>query len=210
MVEKVSKARLIVGDSGGDREVNDFYATQPKSVEALFNIHDFGSDLFKMSVLEPCCGMGHISEVLKTKFKKVTSTDLIYRGYGKKKSIDFLTKNYGDKKFDWVITNPPFKYAQGFIEKALSICNVGVAMFLKVQFLESKNRYDFFKNNKLKWFYPFSERQPAFKYGLSLNPKDGKPWSSMAFYAWYVWEKDYEGDIVCRHIPPTTNNKKDK
>ncbi len=64
-------------------------------------------------------------------------------------SIDNLEWN-GD-----IITNPPYKYAQEFIEKALQIIPEGnkVAMFLKVQFLEGKGRKKLFLSQPPKTVY---------------------------------------------------------
>lgn len=76
----------------------------------------------------------------------VKSTDLVDRGYGKS-GVDFLkctTPFNGD-----IITNPPYKYAQEFVEHALELIPNGhkVAMFLKLTFLESKNRRSLFESN---------------------------------------------------------------
>lgn len=87
-----------------DREENDFYATDPRAVECLLELEEFG-DL----ILEPCCGNGHISEVLKNNGKLVISRDLIDRGYGKGNE-DFLLSTEKDLALD-IITNPPYKYA---------------------------------------------------------------------------------------------------
>lgn len=96
-----------------DREENDFYATEPKAVELLLEIEKFNQNIW-----ECACGMGHISEILKKNDYNVYNTDLFDRGYEDfDEVIDFLTT---DKKFNGdIITNPPYKYAQEFIEKAL-------------------------------------------------------------------------------------------
>ena len=46
-----------------------------------------GLETFDKNILEPCCGEGHISNVLKDAGHIVTSSDLIDRGYGEVKSI---------------------------------------------------------------------------------------------------------------------------
>jgi hypothetical protein len=192
----VQANQLAGGNSRDTRQVDDFYATPPASVEALFDNLNMKGD----TCLEPCCGQGHISEVLKEHFKKVKSTDLVYRGYGKNKPVDFLTHNYRGKKFDWVITNPPFKHAQEFIEKALSVANNGVAMFLKIQFLEGVKRKEFFQKTKPRYIFVFSQRQAVMKDGLELNPATGKKWATTMCFAWYVWERGYYGEPTIRWI----------
>lgn len=80
-----------------DRAENDYYATQPIAVEKLLE-----KEQFSKSILEPCCGEGHISEVLKASGYDVESSDLIDRGYGEVKDFFEITENHKD-----IITNPP-------------------------------------------------------------------------------------------------------
>ena len=127
--------------SESDREDNDFYATEPRALELLLE-----QEIFDDFVWEPACGKGHLSKVLKKYGYIVKSTDLIDRGYGVG-GVDFLSVTApfnGD-----IITNPPYKYAQQFVEHALSLVPTGrrVAMFLKLTFLESKNRRGLFDTN---------------------------------------------------------------
>lgn len=42
----------------GNREENDFYATEPKATELLLE-----KEVFNKDILEPCAGMGHILEM---------------------------------------------------------------------------------------------------------------------------------------------------
>ena len=124
-----------------DREVNDYYATEPKALELLLDLEQF--DPF---VWECACGEGHLSEVLKKRGYIVRSTDLIDRGYGES-GVDFLKtaeRFNGD-----IITNPPYKFAQEFVEHALEILTDGnkIAMFLKLQFLEGKARRKMFEKS---------------------------------------------------------------
>lgn len=124
-----------------ERESNDYYATEPKALELLLE-----QETFDKSVWECACGEGHLSKVLKAHGHKVFSTDLIDRGYGIG-GIDFLkweSEFQGD-----IITNPPYKYALEFVEKALEVIPEGhkVAMFLKLQFLEGKARRKFFEKS---------------------------------------------------------------
>ena len=118
----------------GERENNDYYATEPRALELLLDVEDFDP-----YVWECACGQGHLSQVLKNRGYIVKSTDLVDRGYGEG-GIDFLLTE--DTFNGDIITNPPYKYAQQFVEHALDIIPEGnrVAMFLKLTFLESKGR----------------------------------------------------------------------
>ena len=135
-----------------EREINDYYATEPKALELLLELETFSN-----RVWEPACGQGHLSEVLKNSGYNAASSDLVYRGYGYG-NVDFLKVS---KPFDGdIITNPPYKYAKEFVEHALDIVTDGhkVAMFLKVQFLEGKARRELFEKHPPKVIYVASSR----------------------------------------------------
>lgn len=121
------------------RQREDYYATEPKATELLCRL-----ETFAQRILEPSCGEGHISRVLAEHGYEVTSRDLVDRGYGE--VADFLSIDNLEWNGD-IITNPPYKYAKEFVEKALQIIPNGnkVAMFLKLTFLEGKNRKELFK-----------------------------------------------------------------
>lgn len=167
-----------------ERVDNDFYATPPESTIALLE-----REVFEGVVLEPACGAGHISEVLKSYGYETISTDLVDRDYGVG-GVDFLNTEF--KKVDNVVTNPPFKYAKEFIEKALEVSNKKVAMFCKIQLLEGVSRQEMFMNTPLKTVYVFSKRQNPFRNGSPVD-ENGKKWSSTMCFAWFVWEHGYEG-----------------
>ena len=189
--------QIITGGKGiRDREKYDFYATPKEATELFLKHHDLG---YANSFLEPACGMGHISDVLKKNFPhaEVASFDLIDRGYGIG-GVDYLTKNFG-RKFDVVITNPPFKHAQEFIEKGLQDSKKSVIMFAKIQFLETVKRAELFKNTHLKYVYVHSKRVSPMRGGKPLN-EEGKPWSSAMCFCWFVWEHGYEGEPIIKFL----------
>lgn len=171
-----------------EREINDYYATEPKALELLLN-----KETFCRYVWEPACGEGHLSQVLKRLGYDVHSTDLIDRGYGTG-GVDFL--QYSGKWGGDIITNPPYKYALEFVEKALSIISEGhrVAMFLKIQFLEGVSRHEFFKKNPPKMIYVSTRRLRC-----AMNGDFEKYSKSNAItYAWFIWEKGFKGDPIIK------------
>ena len=60
-----------------DREVNDYYATEPKAMELLLK-----RERFAENVWECACGGGHLARGLNMAGYKVRATDLVDRGYG--------------------------------------------------------------------------------------------------------------------------------
>ena len=178
-----------------ERETNDFYATSPKAVRYLLEL-----ETFDKNILEPCCGNGHISETLKQFGYNVTSMDLIEREYKDATfGVDFL--NYWKKFSGHIITNPPYKYAQEFVEHSLSIVEDGhkVAMFLKLTFLEGKRRKELFKKQPPKIVYVSSSRLGCAKNGEFNVDKDGElDMGGAVAFAWFVWKKGYTGDTIIK------------
>ena len=171
------------------RENNDYYATSPIAAELLL-----GLEPFSRRIWEPACGEGHLSKVLEAHGYEVISTDLVYRGYGSG-GVDFLSF---EGTFDGdIITNPPYKYAKEFVEKALEVTEDGhkVAMFLKILFLEGKERKALFQSTPLRTVYVSSSRILCAKNGnFSAMEKIG----GAVAYGWFVWEKGYAGEAYLR------------
>lgn len=174
-----------------EREAFDYYATDPKAVEMLLELEQFAPVIW-----EPACGEGHISKVLQAHGYQVISTDLVYRGFGDPEPLDFLKDTLEDFEGD-IITNPPYKYALEFVQKALDSVQPGkkVAMFLKLQFLEGKSRKQFFLHNPPKVVYVSSSRLIC-----AMNGEFEKYPSSAVAYAWFVWEKGFKGDPIIKWI----------
>lgn len=188
---------LVGGSVNYERVDNDFYATDRESVRDLFRNAEIRGEHF----YEPCVGQGHIADVIKEFYPnaRVTGSDLVDRGYGCTILRDFINDDF-DINPDWIITNPPYSLAKEFVSKSLLLANKGVAMFLKIQFLEGQARKDWFKNTPLKYVYVFSKRQDPLRDGLELNPKTGKKWGSTMCFAWFIWEQGFDGEPTIRWI----------
>lgn len=191
MVKTLTGTSLSGTSVSRSRVTDDYYATPPESTKALMDV-----EKFEGNILEPCCGEGHISEILKDYGYDVISNDLIDRGYGEFNE-DFLTS--GNLSADNVVTNPPFKYAKEFIEKSLEITTGKVAMFCKIQLLEGVSRRDMFENTPLRTVYVFTKRQNPLRNGSPVD-ENGKKWASTMCFAWFVWEHGYEGSPEIKWI----------
>ncbi len=173
----------------GVRESNDYYATDPIAGRLLLKVEPDLSNIW-----ECACGAGHLAKVFVEAGKLYKATDLIDRGYGTVE--DFLSNDESYHNGD-IVTNPPYKYAQEFVEHALSKVDNGrkVCMFLKVLFLESQSRKKLFTVYPPKTIYISSSRINCAKNG------DFKTYNSSAIaYAWFVWVKGYKGETVIKWI----------
>lgn len=173
----------------GIREENDYYATEPIAGHLLLEVEPDLNNIWECS-----CGEGHLAKVFDNAGKLGKATDLINRGYGTQEDFLINTNSYhnGD-----IVTNPPYKYAQLFVENALERVDSGryVCMFLRVLFLESQSRKKLFTTQPPKTVYVSSSRINCAKNGDFVTYD-----SSAIAYAWFVWEKGYKGDTVIKWI----------
>ena len=119
------------------RAQNDYYATDPKAIDALDKLLPLNG----LHIWECACGEGHLSKRMKELGAKVVSTDLYDRNYGTP-GVDFLKQTRLLAPI--IVTNPPYKYAQEFVEKSLGLGADKVCMFLKLTFLEGQKRRSMF------------------------------------------------------------------
>ena len=193
-------AKLAGGNPENGRVENDYYATNPKAVTMLLNEYDFHAN----TILEPCVGGGHIVNAVNDFFvnkRDITCLDLVDRGYPNTIVQDFLTWKT-DKKFEGIITNPPFSLAQEFVEKGMELLtdNGQMAMFLKIQFLEGQKRKELFEKYPPKCIYVFRNRMATWNNGLEKDPKTGKRWATTMCHAWFIWEKGSKSEPIIRWL----------
>lgn len=191
--------------SDKEREVNDYYATDPKALDLFL-------PAFKPNrkIWEPSCGEGHLSKRLEEFGFDVLSTDLVDRGYGKS-GVDFFKTDRKDIEVWWadgnpswlpfdILTNPPYRYATDYVLHAIDIIPEGghVILFLKTSFLEGKERKErIYDINPPKYIFQYSGRMVCAKNGKFEHMR--KIGSAVA-YAMYVWDKKNTGDTVIRWV----------
>lgn len=191
---------------GGKREVSDYYITPAEHISAFLAefLHDLvvNSDPVMESgevikVLDPCAGgdakhdMAYPS-VLRNygdNAFKVTTMDIRPDSRATVKG-DYLATPINFKP-DWIITNPPFSHAQQIIEKALREVKFGgyVIMLLRLNFLGTQGRKEFFRQHMPARIYVHSSRMCFFPEGVT-NLKTGRlefPTDSIE-YAHFVWQ----------------------
>lgn len=172
--------RGIIPDRA-NRQRDDFYPTPPEGTQALLSV-----ERFEGSIWEPACGDGAISEVLRAAGYEVHSTDLIDRGYGDP-GVDFLLD--WTTRADNIVTNPPFKLAQEFIEHALRQADRKVAMLLRLAFLEGGARRKMYETTPLAHVWVFSRRLAIMRNGEPFKNGSG----GMVALAWFVWDHAHDG-----------------
>jgi len=168
---------------------DDLYETPPEAVEALLRYEPLPQHLW-----EPACGSGNIVKVLRGRGHQVIATDLQDLGCPAARSgIDFLMELNAPIGVDAIITNPPFKLADEFVQHAIVLVPK-VIMLLRWAYLEGVGRGDLF--DQLARVYLFSRRIPR----MHRAGWVGKKATSMMAFAWFVWDRAHEGPAHLHRI----------
>lgn len=164
------------------RHADDFYATPAWATRAILpHLHSSG-DLYR-DLLDPCAGAGALLQVAKTIAQQVRGIELdagraqvCGLRYATCANLDALgPESWGAP--DIVLTNPPYKLAREFADRALREVRPGgtVAMLLRLNWLASQARADFHRAN------------PSDVYILPRRPSFTGGGTDATEYAWFVW-----------------------
>jgi len=169
-------AILTGANNRGDREPNDWYRTPVEATRALIIAE--GARFKGRRIWEPSCGDGAMAVPLIQEGYRVLATDLIDRGYGTG-GVDFMTNDLTERaRLDAIVTNPPYKIAAPYIERALSLPGVTyVAMLLRCNFWHASSRRDLFA----AW-------PPAVVYALTWRLDFTDKGSPTGDSVWVVWD----------------------
>ena len=166
----------------GVRSKKDHYETPRYTLMSLINHHKLN-----YPILEPCAGHGSIANILKLNGEVITNDiDLDMEcDY----NFDYLCWNPGNK-FNTILTNPPFNLAEQIIKKSIQDLNIGgeAIMLLRLDFLGTEKRRQFWKNHPTKHIYALSKRPRFIRSGDSNE------------YGWYVWKKGWTGKTTLEVI----------
>jgi hypothetical protein len=161
----------------------DDFPTPPWATRALCEWLAEQHPLDRQTCREPAANRGHMVRPLAEVFFDVQASDVHDYGAG------FDVRDYLFPApltgTHWTITNPPFRLAEAFIERALDLSAVGAAMLVRSAFLEGVGRFErLFSKRPPTSVLQFSERVVMHKGRLA---PDG---STATAYCWLVWEHD--------------------
>lgn len=169
----------------------DFYETPRWATEkAIEAMHRDGIIHYLDNFYEPCCGAGAITDVLQEyAATRIMASDIQTADYIKgEKGIDVY--DIEDNVCDIVFTNPPYDRMtkDNMLHEFLRISKKKVILLLNIFYLSSKDRKEMLESSPLRHIYIHSDRVTMYPYGTE-KPKNG----GTKMYAWYVWDKDYNG-----------------
>ena len=189
-------SHAVMAQRSEAKDSPDDFPTPPWATRGLLEhvVADRGP-FSNMTALEPACGAGHMAKVLIEYFGQVRASDAHFYGYAPVR--DYLDVPYEANAVDWVITNPPFRLAEEFVQRSLTVARLGVAVLVRTVFIESSGRYrTLFEKNPPTKFAQFVERVPMVRGRLD------KKASTATGYAWLVWEKDRLSTPRLMWVPP--------
>ena len=142
-------------------------------------------------VWECACGAGHMAHGLADYFQEVFATDKhAWRVRPREGATDWRAGGLYDFlggadlhiTADWIVSNPPFGPSEAFVSHGLMRARRGVAMLLRLAFLETQGREQLlYGARRCTVVAPFIDR-------LAIKKNRWDPGGSTAgAYAWFIW-----------------------
>lgn len=183
MLDSQNTSHAVMAQRFEPKNSLDDFPTPPWATRALLEHVLAGKEISNSTCWEPACGRGFMAEPLKEYFESVYASDIHDYGYGEVEDFTFSEK----LRFDWIITNPPFKLGEEFALKGLERAKQGVALLTRTTFIESVGRFErLFSPYKPYAIAQFVERVPMVKGRLDQKA------STATGYAWIIWRNDVE------------------
>ena len=190
-----NRSHAVMAQRAEPHDSFDFFPTPPWATRALTQqLYRRGLFFPKSTVWEPACGQGHMARPL-SEFCITHASDVHDYGFGE--VDDFLLDFPRRKAFDWIITNPPFRLAEQFVQTARHRALHGVAILVRTAFLEGVQRHaELFSQHPPTLILQFVERVPMVKGRVS------KEATTATSYCWIVWFRGQGTITAFDWIPP--------
>ena len=170
---------------------DDLYQTPPEAVRALLSVESIPH-----RVWEPACGPGSIVGVLREAGHSVVATDIVaYDCPEAQSGIDFLMECRAPDGVECIVTNPPYRLANEFVEHAMRLCPL-VIMLLRLAFLEGQRRSPLLDGGQLARVHIFRNRLPM----MHRHNWTGQKASSATAFAWLCWDRHHSGPTTLHRI----------
>jgi hypothetical protein len=159
----------------------DAYWTPTCATRALMAV-----ERLPLSVADPAVGSGAILDVLRDEGGHIVhGRDVVNYGWPHTVIQDYLAEPIEMNGDIGIVTNPPYRLAMDFIEKAFADGAKYSAWLLRLNFLESMRRKPFFEANPPTRLHIFSRRLPM-QNRLGWTGREAP--SNMAF-AWFIFDR---------------------
>lgn len=168
------------------RDPLDFYTEPEWTSERLFQQVKFPGPIY-----DPACGLGRIVKAAREAEYQCEGSDLMRRSKFCDFEADFLSRPIGSWCPGTIICNPPFKYAQAFVKRALQVAEYEVAMLLPAKWRSSDKRSRWLETTPL-WMVLDITPRPSMPPGAVIEAGE-KPGGGREDFAWYLWKKNHTG-----------------
>jgi hypothetical protein len=193
--------RPSFGRSKSERGLDQF-DTPPIALEPLFAHEPLLAGV--KAVCEPFAGKGNLVMAMRGRGLVVHASDIEYRGCPDSIVLDFLEMTERPPDCDVLLSNPPFSRAMEIIEHAWALGFRVVILLLKIQFLNTEERYErMHKRGHLRRVCPFAERLQDMHDAKHLAA-GGKKGSQSQDHGWFVFDRNYCGHATT--IPVSIND----
>src|SRR3990167_1482815 len=161
-------------DKGNRKRLkHDAYQTPFSAIRPMLN-YVYMDGVFRF--LEPCRGSGNIYDMVELPAKQKVWCEI-------SGGRDYLKTRFR-KRFDLIMTNPPYSQWREFLEKSLTEADT-VIYLLRLNCLGSGSktkRAEFWNKNRPTHLFPLQKR-PSFAHGGT----------DMTDYGWFVWDR---GELI--------------
>lgn len=178
-----------------DRQTEDWYVDPPWCSARLFEVEDFTGG----TVYDPACGLRTILKSAEDRGIETFGSDLVVRSPGVSQ-LDFLGDEAPGRfgRHTYIVSNPPYRHAQAFAERALTQAIRKVAFLLPTQWLQGDDRSRWLEGTPLRSVY-FLTPRPSMPPGHVLMA-GGKAGGGTSDYAWFVWLQGFDGRADVRWL----------
>ena len=180
---------------GTERQKEDYYVTPLWCVRQFMHAWD---ECFVMpeSVLDPCAGgdvynpMSYPTVLQEWGVNDITTVDI------REDSLATITGDYLQmnmtRKYDMIITNPPYTLAQDFIDRSFeNLKPYGfLVMLLRLNFFGAQRRGEWWQTHLPNYAWVHSRRPSFFPDNWKeIMPEGTKKGTDSCEYAHFVWQK---------------------
>jgi hypothetical protein len=165
------------------RDPQDYYVEPEWCSVRLFEMEQFNG-----AIWDPACGMGRIVRAAEAAGYTAFGTDIVSRGQNLGR-LDFMTCGPVDARN--IVSNPPFRIAEKFVQKALAFATGKVAMLLPANWVQGDKRSRWLQNTRLRRVL-FITPRPSMPPGLVIEA-GLKPGNGTTDYAWFIWDGEHYG-----------------
>jgi hypothetical protein len=172
----------------------DLYETPAIAVEELIRVESL-----PLRIWEPAAGRGAIVRVLQGRGHDIIASDIVDYGFPLDFVADFLAITTPPADVDTILTNPPFKILNKFVDHALDLCARAI-MLVRLAYYEgvSVRRTEILEHRGLARVHVFRKRLPM----MHRDDWTGKRSTSAMPFAWFCWERGHQGPVTFDRIGP--------